>query len=273
MFVTPSLAHGAVREAVRLNSAKFDAMWAALRRTRIEAPSTYRRFDEWFRKYRGIHEQAALLIVFGRIGRRRGAFTAFTPAFEEVDGGWDLRIRQISLKFSPGCLEQISVENLPVTISGHALERMFQRTNSIEWPVIRDCLASATVLLHTAIRAYVAAGCKQCAIPAEKGLLVGQVVGRKLVLRTFLPELALQPKWQTLLSDLNTFIAKHKLAIETAALAPDDEPAIALRALLTLRKHQWLLEPYLPGVDPLEDAWRSRETAADAKDPAPTRSA
>ena len=98
MFVTPSLAHGAVREAVRLSSAKFDAMWAALRRTRIEAPSTYRGFDEWFRKYRGIHEQAALLIVFGRIGRRRGAFAAFTPLFEDVVGGWDLKIRQISLR-------------------------------------------------------------------------------------------------------------------------------------------------------------------------------
>jgi len=98
-----------------------------------------------------------LLIVFGRIGRRGGAFSAFTPEFEEVEGGWDLKIRQLALKVSPGCLEQISWERLPVTISGHALERMFQRTNSIEWPVIRDCLASATLLLNAAIPAYIAA--------------------------------------------------------------------------------------------------------------------
>ena len=113
-------------------------MWEALKRTRIRAPSTYRLFDEWFRKYRGIHEQAALLIVFGKIGRRRGAFAAFTPLFEEAGGGWDLKIRQISMKFSPGRVEQVSVESMPVTISGHALERMFQRTDSIQWPVVRD---------------------------------------------------------------------------------------------------------------------------------------
>ena len=86
MIVTQSLAHGAVREAVRLTSEKVDAMWKALERVGIDAPSTYRRFDEWFRKYRGIYERAALLIVFGKIGRRRGAFSAFTPAFEEVAG-------------------------------------------------------------------------------------------------------------------------------------------------------------------------------------------
>ena len=262
MFVTSSLAHGAVREAVRLTSEKSHAMWEALKRTGIQAPSTYRRFDDWFRKYRGIHEQAAMLIVFGKIGRRRGAFSAFIPLLDEVEGGWDLEIRHISLTFSPGHMERIGVERLPVTISGHALERMFQRTDSIQWGVVRDCLAGAALMLHTATAAYVAAGCRQCAIPAEKGLLVGQVVEGKLLLRTFLPGSALQPKWQTLLSDLNAFIARHRLAIETAALTPDDEAEIALRAFLRLRQHKWLFEPYLPGVDPLEDAWRSRAMPA-----------
>ncbi len=244
-------------------------MWEAFTRTPIRVPATYRRFDEWFRTQRRIHEQAALLIVFGRIGRRRGAFSAFTPQFQEAGGGWALEIKQLSVKFSPGRLEQLSLERLPVTISGHALERMFQRTDSIRWPVARDCLAGATLLLNVAIPAYVGAGCRQCVIPAEKGMLVGQVVEGELALRTFLPEPALQPKYQSLLSDLNRFIAQHKPAIETAALTPDDEPAIALKALLTLGKHKWLVEPYVPGVDAMKGAWRSRETAAAVRDPAP----
>ena len=273
MFVTPSLAHGAVREAVRLSSEKSDRLWDALSRTQVGAPSTYRRFGEWFRKYHGLHEQAALLIVFGKIGRRRGALSAFTPVFEEVEGGWDLDIRRLSMIFSPGRLEHIGLERLPVTIAGHALERMFQRTDSIQWLVVRDCLASATLLLSASVSAYITAGCKQCAVPAEKGLLVGQVVEGKLALRTFLPEREISPKWRMLLSDLNAFIARHKLAIETSALTPDDEAATALKAVLTSRKYNWLFEPYVRGVDSMESAWRSRGPAVDVKDPAPTKSA
>ena len=272
MVVTTSLARGALQEAVRLHSAKVEAMWEALTRTPMRVPATYRRFDEWFRTHRRIHEQAALLIVFGKIGRRRGALSAFTPQFQEVGTGWELEIRQLSVKFSPGCLEQISLERLPVTISGHALERMFQRTDSIRWPVVRDCLAGATLFLNAAITAYVAAGCKQCVIPADKGVLVGHVVEGELALRTFVPEQAIQPKWQSLLSDLKKFIVQHKLEIETSALTQDDEPAIALKALLTSGKHKWLFEPYVPGVDLMEGAWRNIETAADAQFSATTKS-
>ena len=52
MIVTASLARGAVREAVRLSSAQFDAMWEKLARTDLQAPATHRRFGEWFRKHR-----------------------------------------------------------------------------------------------------------------------------------------------------------------------------------------------------------------------------
>lgn len=266
MIVTPSLASGAVREAARSSSAAAREMLIALERTGIEAPPTYRRFDEWFRKHRVIHEQCALLIVFGKIARRRGAFSAFMPVFGEDSGGWELEIRQLSVKFSPGYLEHVSMKRLPVTISGHALERMFQRTGSIQWSMVRDCLADAALLLNAAIPAHVAAGCKQCAIPAEKGLLVGRVVGSELAFRTFLPGLALQPKWQMLLSDLTKFPVEHKQAVETSALTSDDEAESAMKTLLGSGKHKWLFEPFAPGVDPLNEAWHSKETTADAQD-------
>ena len=48
---------------------------------------------------------------------------------------------------------------------------------------IRDCLAGATLFLNAGIAAYTALGCKQCAIPAEKGLLLGQVIEDRLALR------------------------------------------------------------------------------------------
>ena len=259
MVVTNSLARGAVREAVRLNKSRVDSMLASLRRERIRAPATHRRFDEWFRTQRHVYEEAALLIVFGKIGRRRGAFSAFWPQFREFEGAWMLDITHLSIVFSPGRLEQVGLELLPVSISGHALERMFQRTDSIQWVSVRDCLAGATLFLNAAIPAYIAARCNQCVIPAEKGVLVGQVVDGSLALRTFLPASALQPRWQTTLSDLNNFSVQHKLAIDTAALTSDDAASVALQELLTTAKYEWLRDRYAPGIDLMEEAWRSKE--------------
>ena len=266
MLVTPRLASGAVREAARLNSLAAKAMMDALKRETFKAPATYRRFDAWFRRHRAIHEHCALLIVFGSIGRRRGAFSAFLPVFAEGGGRWELEIQQMSARFVPGDFEHIGVKRLPVTISGHALERMFQLTGSIQWSMVRDCLAAAALLLNAAIPAYIGAGCKQCAIPAGKGLLVGHVVEGELQLRTFLPGTELRPKWRLLLSDLETFPVKHRQAIETAALIADDDAANALQTVLGSAQHQWLLEPYAPGVDPVNEAWHSRETTPDAQD-------
>lgn len=263
MLVTPSLASGAVKEAARSNSAAVSAMLNELKRRRIKAPATYRRFNEWFRTNRHLHEHCALLIVFGAIARRGGAFSAFMPLFQEGGGGWELEIRQLSVRFSPGQLEFVSLERMPVTISGHALERMFQRNGTIQWSMVRDCLAAATLLLNAAVPAYVAAGCRQCAIPAEKGLLVGQVVAGELALRTFLPALDLRPRWQSLLSDLTNFPVKHKQAVEVSALTSDNEAANALQTLLRSGKHDWLFDPYVPGVDARDEAWRSKESAGE----------
>lgn len=264
MLVTPSLASGAVREAARATSAAAKVLFNTLERKPFKAPETFRRYKVWFRRHRIIHEHCAVLIVFGTIGRRRGAFSAFMPVFEEDGVGWELEIRQLSLEFLPGDIELAAVRRLPVTISGHALERMFQRTGSIQWSTIRDCLAAAALLLNAAVAAYIAAGCKQCAIPAEKGLLVGQVVDGRLDLRTFLPELDLQPKWRKLLSDLSKFLVEHKQAVHTSALTSDDEAANALITLFSSERHKWLCEPYSPSVDPLNQAWRSKEATAGA---------
>lgn len=263
MVVTPSLARGAVREAVRVNGAKWEGMHRELQRTRIKAPPTFRRFGDWFRTYRRIHEQVSILIICGLIGRRRGALTAFNPLFIEVGQGWVLKIQRVSLEITPGRVERFDSELLPVTIDGHALERMFQRTDSIKWSVVRDCLATAIMFMNTAIHAYGEAGCKQCALPAEKGLLVGEVVEGELALNTYLSATTLQPKWDKLLSDINIFGINQKDLIHVSALTGNVDAGVALTTVLGAGKHKWLLDPYARGVDRMEEAWRSRDTAED----------
>ena len=256
MVVTVSLARGAVRAAAEKQSrASADAI-AQLDKVGFEPPATLRRFADWFRKRRAIHEKHALLIVFGMIGRRTGAFSAYLPQFEEIDKAWNLCIHALHLEFSPGAIVEVDQTELSARISGHALERMFQRANTIEWTVIRDCLAGATLFLNAVMAAYVDSGCKVCAIPAEKGMLVGQVADGIIHLRTFLPDSDLNPRWHSFYDELLAFSARNAEAINRAALVPDDEASRLFGELLKSGKCGWLFQQYVPGHDPMEDAWR-----------------
>ena len=258
MVVTESLARGAVRAAAERQSRASAAAIAQLDKVGFEPPATLRRFAEWFRKRRAIHEKNALLIVFGMIGRRRGAFSAYLPQFEEIDKAWILGIHALHLEFSPGTILEVDQTELSAMISGHALERMFQRTNTIEWAIIRDCLAGATLFLNAVADAYIESGCHTCAIPAEKGMLVGQVADGIIHLRTFLPDSDLNPRRQSLYDELLAFSARNTEAINRVALAPDDEAGRLFGELLKSGKCGWLFQPYIPGHDPMEDAWRSK---------------
>ena len=259
MVVTVSLARGAVRAAAEKQSRASAEVLARLDKVGLEPPATLRRFTEWFRKRRALHEKHALLIVFGMIGRRTGAFSAYLPQFEEVDKAWNLGIHALHLEFAPDRIQAIDQAMMPARISGHALERMFQRANTIEWAIIRDCLAGATLFLSAVAAAYVDSGCKKCAIPAVKGMLVGQIADGIIHLRTFLPDSDLSPKWRSLYDELLVFSASNAEAINSAALAPDDVAGRLFGELLKSGRHGWLFQPYVPGHDLMEDAWRSNE--------------
>jgi len=249
--------------AVRHSEASARAM-AQLENAGVRAPATLRGFDEWFRRHKAILEKDALLIAYGRIGRRRGALSAYPPVFEELPGGWELRIRRLHIAFSPDLLEALELDRLPVTISGHALERMFQRINTIDWPVIRNCLASAVQFINAVGGAFALAKYSQCAVLAEKGLLVGRVEDEGVLsLKTFLPESQLGQKWQVLYEDLGAFAAERREAFDNAMLVPDEGLEDDFRRMLEVGNYGWLRRPYVKGEDPLEDAWHSRAESDD----------
>lgn len=258
MVVTASLARGAVRAAAGKHSESATEAFSKLQKTGLAVPETMRGFGAWFRKHKAMLEKDALLIVFGTTGRRRGGFCAYCPDFEELDSGWRLGIRNLHIQFSPGNIEGIDFDDLPVQISGHALERMFQRINTIQWPVIRECLAGATLFLSALAQSFVFEGTKQCAIPAERGMLVGQLEDGVLMLRTFLSDSELSQKWQVLYDDLRSFAERESKVLAAAALVPNEELGARFRCLLASRQCEWLKQPYVPGDDPYEEAWRLR---------------
>lgn len=259
MVVTASLARGVVRAAANDSSRAWENALAKLQKHDFSPPATLRGFSKWFRTHNVIFEKYALLFVYGMVERRRGRHCVYLPDFEEIDGGWILTVSAVSLDCTPGWIGEAKKIELPGLISGHALERMFQRADTINWSIIRDCLAGATLFLNAVASAYLESGYKRCAIIAEKGLLVGQVSGGVLQLRTFLPSSNLNPKWQSLYDDLVDFSLRNKEEINNSALTQGKDAAHLFRTFLESRKHSWLQNAYVPGEDPLEEAWQSRE--------------
>ena len=258
MVVTQSLAKGVVREVIRNQYQTREELVARIRRVRIKPPSTKRRFADWFRERVSIHEKEALLIAHGMVGRRTGAFAAYSLNFVENEKEWSATIAILYIEFSPQRIERIVSETLPVIISGHALERAFQRTDSIDWSVVREYLAGAVLFANAVASAWLASGCKQCAVLAEKGMLVGQIVDGTIHLRTFLPETQLGARWGALYCDLKDFLAEHEQMIHAAALGSNEDANLAFGNLLATGNRRWLYQPYVPGKDREEDAWRAR---------------
>ncbi len=259
MVVTTSLARGAVRAAVERHNEAHADFHSRIDKTSFAPPSTLRRFEEWLRKRTAVHDRHALLIYRGMIRRRSAAFVAFHPIFMPHEPGWNLGIYELRIVISPGKIETLKTTDLPIQISGHALERMFQRTNEIRWSVIREYLASAIAFSVAVLPAYIESGCKQCAIPADRGLLVGQITDRTIRLQTFLPDTQLAFRWQALNDGLVRFSSEHQEAIAAAGILHDEELALGFQRFLGENRYSWLFKPYVQGVDSLEDAWRSRE--------------
>jgi hypothetical protein len=136
---------------------------------------------------------------------------------------------------------------------------MFQRTHEIQWKAIREYLASAVAFSVAVLPAYLESGCEQCAVPADRGLLVGQITDRTIRLRTFLPDTQLGLKWQALNDGLVRFAADHRDAMAAAGIQHDEELCLNFRKFLQGGRYSWLFKPYEPGTDSLEEAWRSKE--------------
>ena len=194
MVITSSLARGLVRDAVARHSERCHRVWRRLSQSRLRAPASLRRFREWFETHQRAFQDGALLIAYGRVGRRRGVFTSFMPAFSQTDLGWVLMIDRLRIACEPGRIVQIDSTRLPLRVCGHALERMFQRGETIAWADVRDALADALVFYSGAHRAYAEGGYLQGPLPVSGGLLAGQFAEGVLELKTFLPDGTLGPR-------------------------------------------------------------------------------
>lgn len=264
MVVTVSLARGLLREAVERQSKGSRRAMGRLQEFGFAVPATMRGFRRWFEERAKLFQGHALLIVHGTTGRREGVFAAYLPVFIATAKGWELEVDRFAIRIAPDRLLDVTVARLPLRISGHALERTFQRAGTIEWTEVADCLGAALTFASLAAPAYANAGLRQCAVPAEKGLLVGAVKGGALQLRTFLPATDLSPRWAALHRDLVGAYRDRLSDFHAAAAVPSTNVPEALAAVLASPAHRWLREAYAEGLDRLAPAWAQAPGARQA---------
>lgn len=265
MVVTSSLARGLVRDAIRRQSARCDAAWTRLRESGVRAPASFRRFREWFDRLDRTFQGRAVLIAKGHVGRRRGFFVSYMPEFDDEDRGWVMRLASLRIVCEPGRIVDFQISRLPLAVCGHALERMFQRGETVEWSAVRDALADGLIFFSAAHRAYVEGGYRQAPLPVADGFLVGELADGVLLCKTFLQAETLNARRAALLRDFRALLQNHFDAFQLAAACGDGEATPYVAACLAAPKHAWLRKPHEPGEDWVGEAWGSRELAmADA---------
>jgi hypothetical protein len=259
MVVTSSLARGLLRDAIARQSVCSSQAWERANKAGLRAPPSLRRFREWFAAHERTFQSSAILIAYGKVGRRRCAFTSYMPAFCEDDQGWVLKVDCLHIQCEPGRILHVACKRLPITVCGHALERMFQRGETLAWADVRNGLADALVFFPPAYRAYAAAGYLEGPLPVSNGLLVGRLADGVLELKTFLQEATLRPRHADLLADFRGLLAANAEAFHFGVACGDPGAVGLVTDCITARQHRWLREPHRPGDDWVSEAWASCE--------------
>jgi hypothetical protein len=243
---------------VRRESERCIRAWSRAGQESFTPPESLCGFRRWFLEHEQIFQGSAVLIVHGAVARRRGAFAAYMPVFHEGHRGWTLVFDRLRVEFAPGRMLSIGLDRLPLTASGHALERMFQRRETLDWSQVREALSDALLISCAAGEAFDEKRFRQCALPAGDGLLVGRVHGERLLLKTFLPGQDLAPRWAALLADYRALLNAYPETFGLAAACGHDLVTDEIRACLARPRHAWLRMAYVPGQDPCKAAWAAR---------------
>ncbi len=262
MTLSPRHAQASLREAIRQHQVQQKRQLREFKRLMQHIPETLRGFAKGFKEHERINQKFALLIVNGRMGRRKAVWMFFHPVFDVDEDSFSLRFASVRIEFVPGKLRDVDFNDCPVEISQHALERAFQRIGSFHWTDVRACLSDMSIYLPFLPKAYFRLGYKQCVFPANQGNFVGIVDADEIYLRTFLPHGEDEKSRVMLVRDaLATAYEANKVTIEEALVDTDPaavEGAIAVfQRALDKEEFWWLRLPYVPSVDPLKAAFET----------------
>lgn len=246
----PKLARGLVRRLVRETEANSRAVWAALQPGSMSPPLTQAGLQAFVKQLAGATADIdfaqswdwhAAGVTYYRIAPHFQALTAET---------WRLAFVFEHLDVAPCRVVESGQILLPCLVTGHALERMFGRMNTLDWTKVRDELAPAPVVAMALQEVALGLGLAQLAVPTRNGVLLGALEADALVLTTFVDGGRLYPLLRELRNTLvaafppTLFEARGVLQVASEALPSPER----LATILEHPNFGWLHEPYEPGV-------------------------
>lgn len=246
-FVTDDSAkrvlRGVVREAIakvpsdnQIRSFMFTNMKAMDRKRDV----AIKKIQAWSKDW----HTAQFAYHYGRVTN----ISIIVPKFIETEYGWELRQRLFNLSYTSH--EHLYDDQyLNFAVTGHALERFFQRGREITWPAVVAEQKSLSQMYHLFEVLYEQGG-GRVVMPSASGVYLGELVGHTRVIKTFVR--ADNNKYTNLRGRLQTIV--DQFPFHPAMLF--DEVAYSNKKEL-MRKHVDLLmadfpflrEPYTPELD------------------------
>ena len=277
-FVTESLSHGLALRAIGVLSEQGDKYWSSLMSILRRRTGSKKAVRQAVAGLRNIGERAKLIQVIGSTPNERLACVwPFVPSriapCEQVPGGgvafdaipFHVSVRGIFPGDSQGAL----------AVAEHALERLYQRMNTLDLDAVSDELHDAMLLARPIAIVARHLGLRQLALPTSSGAFLCDVPQAGCVVaRTWLSNCQLGPRW-TPVDDavrsavqasgsergLATFIARGldgPLADQSHPLLDNLEASLA--------RFAWLQQAYTTRPDPVGELWAAAREAANQPD-------
>jgi hypothetical protein len=259
--ITERHARGLLKEVIRDHSEMFSVAWMNAYRSAIDSSSKRTHIGRKVDSIAKSLEPTAIFMIKGN-DKRRGLIRALAPAFQENPGlGWALYLDTYELRIRPGSIPERRVLTSYGQITGHAIERVFQRARITSWHEVVEEIRIATVVMAHFGPLLQKAGAKRCAAPTRSGLLVGEIgEDSSVVYKTYVKaDEDDRADFQRIRRDL-VFAADRLSTPMPMFLAASPADAQAAEEVFSevLASHDWLMGPHRPGQDMFSRAEESR---------------
>lgn len=273
-FVTESLSHGLALRAINVLSDQGEKYWSSLVPILRRRTSSKKAVRQAVTSLRRIGERAKLIQVIGSTPNERLACVwPFVPSrvapCDRVPGGgvaFDAIPFHVSVRgIFPGDSEAA------LAVAEHALERLYQRMNTLDLDAVSDELHDAMLLAQPIAIVARRLGLNQLALPTSSGTLLCDVPQTGCVVaRTWLSTCQLGPRWapvdDAVRDAVNASGSEQGLATFFAQalggpLAAQSHPLLD-NLDTALKRFAWLQQVYAPRPDPVGGLWTAAREAA-----------
>ena len=266
MIISDGHARALLRTLVREHSARARGTVRSLGASLAALPEKRTRLAAFVEQLRGRLATDALLVI-ARHDKRRAVLHAVTTEVAESGSGWVLELRLIDIALRPGRIPEARIAHIPVRITGHALERIFQRTRSNDWRAVIAELEPVAVMTGWLYPPLIELGCAQAAVQTRSGLLLGSIGGDgRIVFKTFLrADEDDQPRYAELRRALWGFWIRNgggRVLGEALFGPPETQARLIEEAAQLLAAHPWLACRHAAGADHDRECWKRPREAS-----------